>query len=224
MDNEGKSINAYLRVIKYMPRSAAQNMSLDEVLFDTFKSGAVFRTYTWDNAYTTIGYFQKNDCGALRRLTGGLTVNHKDDISYSFIASSASCPFVYNENETYKILHTAIQKAILKAGFETSFLEIKTGAASNICVQTLCESDLIYQGKKVAGSCLRRRGNKILVQGSLHIMLAEEQKNIFHDAFAKETAAFMELEILQKDFSEDEIRKSEIIAKEKYLNDKWNFK
>ena len=180
MNKERLAINDGLRVIKYKPRSAVENMALDEVLFDLFKGGAVLRTYIWDAAYTTIGYFQKNVSGAVRRLTGGLTVCHKDDISYSFIASLDNWPFVYNENKTYKLLHTAIQKALLKTGFKTSFLENKQGLTNNICVQTLCESDLIYQGKKVVGSCLRRRGNKILVQGSVHIILTEEQKETLH--------------------------------------------
>jgi lipoate-protein ligase A len=219
-----KNKEIYLRVIKYIPRSAAQNMALDEVLFDLFESGAVFRTYTWDKAYATIGYFQKNDCGAVRRLTGGLTVEHKDDVSYSFIASSIYWPFVYNENETYKTLHTAIQNALLKTGFETSFLESRQGSSNNICVQTLCESDLMYKGRKVVGSCMRRRGNKILIQGSVHIILSDEQKSIFHDAFAKELARFTNLEIFQKDFSQDEIQKAQKLSKEKYSNDKWNFK
>ncbi|MDR2191576.1 MAG: hypothetical protein LBO62_01675 [Endomicrobium sp.] len=213
-----------LRLIEYAPRSAAMNMALDEVLFEAFNGGAVLRTYTWDKGYTTVGYFQKNNCGGVRRLTGGLTVNHKDDISYSFISSSECWRFVYNENETYKTLHTAIRKAVSEIGFETSFLENKTGAANNICVQTLCESDLMYQGRKVVGSCMRRRGNKILVQGSIHIPLSEKQKKIFHNIFAKELADFMNLEILSKDFTEDEIKIAETIAKEKYANDKWNFK
>jgi lipoate-protein ligase A len=224
MNNDKLTINFGLRVIKYKPRSAAQNMALDEVLFDSFKGGAILRTYVWDAAYTTIGYFQKNDCGALRRLTGGLSVCHKDDISYSFIASSDSWSFVYNESETYKILHTVIQKALLKTGFETSFLESRQGLPNNICVQTLCEGDLTYNGRKVVGSCMRRRGNKILIQGSVHIILSEKQKELFHRAFTKELTNYMKLDIVQKDFTREEIQKAEIIAKEKYENDKWNFK
>ena len=213
-----------MRLIKYAPRSAVLNMALDEVLFDGFAQSAVLRTYTWDDAYTTIGYFQKNDCNAVRRLTGGLTVNHKDDISYSFIVSSENWPFIYNENETYKTLHKAIQKALLETGFETSFLEDKQSAVNTVCVQTLCESDLMYKGRKVAGSCMRRRGNKILIQGSVHIILNEKQKDIFHCSFAKNLADFMKLEISEKDFTPEEIRQSEKIAEEKYGNDNWNLK
>jgi lipoate-protein ligase A len=234
-----------LRLIKYLPRTAAQNMSLDEVLFDDFNSrrgvgeqspgksvfAAVLRTYTWDKPYTTIGYFQKNDCGAVRRLTGGLTVKHKDDLSFSLITSGESWPFVYSENETYKTLHTAVQKALAAAGFETSFLKNRQGLQNNICVQTLCESDLIRQGKKVVGSCMRRRGNKILVQGSVHIILSEKQKDVFHNAFAKELFAFAagkETEFFNekppRDFTRDEIEKAALIAQKKYDNPQWNFR
>ncbi|GHT10879.1 hypothetical protein AGMMS49571_00260 [Endomicrobiia bacterium] len=78
-----------LRWIDDIPRNAAMNMALDEMLFNEYKNNPVLRTYYWDNAYTTIGYFQKakdaGGSGLVRRFTGGLTVNHHNDISYSVI-------------------------------------------------------------------------------------------------------------------------------------------
>jgi len=214
----------FLRLIKFAPRSAQENMALDEVLFSGFTSGAILRTYTWDKQYSTIGYSQKNDCSAVRRLTGGLAVNHKDDVSYSFISSIENWKFVYSETNTYKNLHAAVQKALLETGFNCSFLESKQGAANNICLQTLCENDLLYNGKKVVGSCLRRRRTKILVQGSVHIKLDDKQKEIFHAAFAKAAANLMNLEIEEKDFSPKEIADAEILAAQKYANPAWNNK
>ncbi|MCL2334779.1 MAG: hypothetical protein FWC57_01795, partial [Endomicrobia bacterium] len=95
-----------LRFILDGARNAVMNMAIDEILFDGLKEGAVLRLYSWDNSYTTIGYFQKNDSNAVRRLTGGLLVNHKDDLSYSFCADAQSWPYVYSQSDTYKHLHT----------------------------------------------------------------------------------------------------------------------
>ena len=97
-----------LRWIKDKPRNAVMNMSIDEMLFNEYSAIPVLRTYYWDNSYTTIGYFQKaKDVVAkdfVRRFTGGLTVNHQHDVSYCFIASSKYWN-IYDQNETYKIIH-----------------------------------------------------------------------------------------------------------------------
>ena len=208
-----------LRLIKYLKNSAEMNMALDEVIFDNYSGKPCLRLYGWTSPRATIGYFQKNDCNSVRRMTGGLTVNHDEDVSYSFVTGADNWGFIYSEPETFKTLHTAIQKALSKVGFECSFLPSKQGAANNICVQTLYENDLMYDGKKVVGSCSRRRGTKILVQGSIHLKLNDAQKEEFQTAFARELGDFA-----VKEFSLEELVAAETIAKEKYSDDKWNLK
>jgi lipoate-protein ligase A len=217
-----------LRLIKSQPDNAAMNMAFDEILLENYSGQPVLRTYTWDAPYTTIGYFQKiaqlENLNHTRRLTGGLTVHHKDDISYSFTASSDDWKFIYNESNTYKYLHSAIQKALADIGIETSFLEVNNAVVNNICVQTMYANDLMYQGRKIVGSCLRRRGNKILAQGSVHIHLEDKQKDSLSINFAKHLSQFMNLEVSQRNFTADEITKAKQKAQEVYLNKQWNNK
>ncbi|MDR1942020.1 MAG: hypothetical protein LBQ47_06815 [Endomicrobium sp.] len=236
-----------LRIIKHRPQNAAMNMALDETLFIRHcaqiqdkdpaqrRPAPVLRFYSWDGAYATIGYFQKNLCNGVRRITGGLTVFHKDDLSYGFISDINSWEHVYSEPQTYKILHTSIQKALLKINIACSFLPAKEGGVNNICVQTLYENDLIYKGEKVVGSCSRRRAAALLVQGSVHIKLDDAQKEIFQTAFAQE----LSLCILksqpalpgalceswyEQDLTEEELKQAEILAAEKYCDKSWNNK
>jgi lipoate-protein ligase A len=216
-----------LRWIDDFPRNAVMNMALDEMLFDEYKNNPVLRTYYWDNAYTTIGYFQKvkdtDGSGFVRRFTGGLTVNHHNDISYSIIISSDFFN-IYNQQEIYRNIHLAIQKALPLLGINSIILDKKTGDTSSICVQTFCENDLILNGKKIAGSCLRRRGSKLIVQGSVHIHLNDTEKKVFSVNFAKNTAGFLKTEIKTSSFNNNDIKQAQKIAGEKYSNLQWNNK
>jgi lipoate-protein ligase A len=204
------------------------NMALDEALFNNYLTVPVLRFYTWNGAYTTIGYFQKHaklkKKNFTRRFTGGLTVYHENDISYSFITSSNEWNFVYSQNDTFKQIHLAIQKALNNLDIHTILLNSANDITNDICVQTKYANDLIYHDKKILGSCSRRRGNKILVQGSLYIKLSDKQKNILCEETAKNLTQCMDREIIECDFTNTEIERAKVLAKKIYLNPQWNEK
>ncbi|MDR0399285.1 MAG: hypothetical protein LBH33_05805 [Endomicrobium sp.] len=216
-----------LRWIKDKPRNAVMNMSIDEMLFNEYSTIPVLRTYYWDNSYTTIGYFQKaKDVAAkdfVRRFTGGLTVNHQHDVSYCFIASSKYWD-VYDQNETYKIIHSSIKKALGECGVYVSMLKEKTDHVDNICVNTFYTNDLVFQGKKIVGSCLRRRGGKLIVQGSIHVHLETHITDLFSEMFAKSLASVMNKDLTETSLDKSDIEKALIVAEERYLNASWNNK
>jgi lipoate-protein ligase A len=217
-----------LRWIDDVPRNAVMNMSLDEMLFNEYKNEPILRTYYWDNAYTTIGYFQNSkDTGGnkfVRRFTGGLTVNHRNDISYSFIVASDFWK-VYNQHFTYKNIHFAIQRALEVLGISSEVLDEKRGDISSIfCTKTFYENDLISNGRKIVGSCLRRRGNKLIVQGSIHVDLNNDNRKNFSKEFTKNIAEFLQIEIKKYNLSNYDIEYAKRVAVEKYSNPKWNNK
>ncbi|AKL97863.1 lipoate--protein ligase family protein [Endomicrobium proavitum] len=212
-----------LLFIKDKPRNAAMNMAIDEVIFDNLQDDAVLRIYLWDKAYTTIGYFQKNEAEATRRLTGGLLVNHKNDVSYGFCANAQSWQHIYNQEDTYKYIHTAIKKALKALGYNSNFAQV-TSQKQTLCVQTLYTDDLMYNGKKILGSCMRRRGKKILVQGSVHLQLEDAAIEKFAAEFAKNLAEILDTNFKEIKLTDAHLQKAKAIAEEKYLNDSWNKK
>src|ERR1700760_1542716 len=111
-----------LRLIREdRPRSAAENMALDEVLFLTAMC-PVFRSYRWVRPSVSIGYFTPwNEVAArfpgrdlVRRWTGGGIVEHGQDFTYSLV-----CPG--NKNlpttvEFYRVVHLAISNILQESG------------------------------------------------------------------------------------------------------------
>jgi lipoate-protein ligase A len=216
-----------LHWIKDTYRNAVMNMSIDEMLFNEYGDIPVLRTYYWDNAYTTVGYFQKaKDVivkDFVRRFTGGFTVNHQHDISYGFIVSSKDWN-VYSQDETYKIIHLAIKKTLEECGIYTIMLKDKAGYSNSICVNTFYTNDLVYRGKKIVGSCLRRRGSKIMVQGSVHAHLDSDTADLFSRLFAKNLSSSINKSAMEIKLDDHYIQKALSIAKERYSNNVWNNK
>ena len=218
---------AVLRFINDTARNAPLNMALDEILFESICAGSssALRVYMWDSECSTIGYFQKNAYNppAVRRFTGGLLVCHGTDISYSFNANSSQWPFVYNQELTYKNIHTCIQSALREQAVDCELSAADFGKPNGICVQTVYNYDLMSQGKKIAGSCQRRRGKNIFVQGSVHVNSLVD-KNAFALEFARDIAEIMNAGVLEKSFTSAEISAAQILSQNKYSSDEWNLK
>ncbi len=74
------------------PRSAAENMAVDEVLLCT-ADYPVFRSYGWIRPSVSFGYFipwkevvsQYAERDLVRRWTGGGIVEHGEDFTYSLV-------------------------------------------------------------------------------------------------------------------------------------------
>jgi lipoate-protein ligase A len=158
-----------------------ENMAIDEALFlSAVERGGqpTLRVYCWSAPCFTIGYFQQagaHDAGGLpvtRRLTGGLTVRHGADLSYALIADHAAFPQVYDQSAAYQLVHTGIRNAVRTFGIPAEFHVPGTRttpvSAATLCVQSHIQHDLLVDGIKIAGSCQRRRGDVVLIQGSLH--------------------------------------------------------
>ncbi len=236
-----------LRCVNDIPRDCVLNIALDEFFFTKEPFENVFRFYRWTEPAYTIGYFQKigkledwklgnnneKTTNFVRRLTGGLAVLHSTDLSYSLIVSDDIWEYIYDQEKTYKIIHENIRKSLQKINIfcdSTKQPEIdnNTSVLSNnktqnfSCVQTLYKDDLLLKGRKIVGSCQRRRGKKILVEGSIHLNLSDEQTNIFSQEFFNNLSKELKCSIINKKLTETEINYGENLCKEKYCTDKWN--
>jgi lipoyl(octanoyl) transferase len=229
---------AKFRFIISPPANGPQNMAIDEALFNAKikhpQSPASVRIYTWDKPCITIGYFQKHNefsgygLAITRRMTGGLSVVHNDDVSFSFIVDDNSWKHVYNQEKTYENIHFGIKIALENCGIKAEFVDdkVKTNnnaAKGNVCVQTFYPYDLRIENKKIAGSCQRRRGKNLLVQGSIHL-----PKNINRPKFYEYWETVLKnrfgLEIEKGVLSQDEMKDAEVIEKTKYSDESWSKK
>ncbi|HBU70288.1 MAG TPA: hypothetical protein DEE98_07915 [Elusimicrobia bacterium] len=220
------------RFINSGPMDGADNMALDEAefLYKASKDTEVssFRVYWWSEPCVTIGYFQKHNdfldykLPIFRRMTGGLAVRHWPDISYSLVTGEDEWPAIYDQNQTYKLIHSGIKKAMNALGIKSEFSPARNDK-SLLCVKTIFEYDLISSGKKLVGSSQRRRGKTLLVQGSIHIP----------EGTGKQAAAAALLEgwqdELQTRFSVGapesfELQTMKELAATKYNSPEWNLK
>ncbi len=210
-------------------RDCKINIALDEIFFIQEPFVPIIRFYRWTSPAYTIGYFQhiselenKKKYEVVRRLTGGLAVLHDTDLSYSFIVSSKQWNYVYNQEETYRILHTQMKNALKDIEIncdDETIVNITPNKFS--CVNTFYKDDIFLKGKKIIGSCQRRRGKKILVEGSIHLKISDEQVNIFTKSFFEKISKFLNGTIYITSLDKKYVKEADILAKNKYNNEKW---
>ncbi len=179
------------------PRSGAANMARDEYLFHLCheKKMGFLRLYSWEKPTFSFGvsqriaravnvdYFAHNDnrCSYVRRITGGKTVLHDDEITYAVISSE---DIFYKSNDLYKsymlisrVLVDAFQAVGLDAYLSrgsSSSSHLALSKSSNPCFSFPTPNELEINGKKIAGSAQKRDSRALLQHGSIPISMNYE--------------------------------------------------
>lgn len=127
-------------------------------------------------------------------------MEHGSDLLYSVMARKDSFPTFKLVRTSYLSFHEAIQDALQRLGVETRLFrcdEAKKQAQDKFsrrhseiepCFQNLVATDLLFQGKKIAGGAQWRRGPAFLHQGSIlppFPIPFFELKSEFLEAFTK---------------------------------------
>ncbi|MCD6589987.1 lipoate--protein ligase family protein [Candidatus Woesearchaeota archaeon] len=137
------------------------NMALDEALLEyAIKKGeAIIRLYTWKKPGITIGFFQRvndvinieearrNGIEYTRRITGGGTVIHSDEYTYTVIM-----PAKNSIAKSYEEICGCIVKALRDLRINAIFQPI---------------NDIAVNGLKISGSAQTRRDGWLLQHGTL---------------------------------------------------------
>lgn len=158
-------------------RSGPEAMAIDEWLLETAEV-AVLRTYRWLGNWASIGYFGKiadarghfPDVDIVRRWTGGGTVVHRDDWTYSLIVPRSEPLANLRGAESYGQIHKALAAALWveKIGVRPSDEVEETGAS--LCFENPVPHDLVSEdGRKIAGAGQRRTRHGLLHQGSVAV-------------------------------------------------------
>lgn len=172
------------------PRSAAEQMAIDESLLQSAKS-PVIRFYQWADPAITIGHFVSRDSVAAlypgleiaRRRTGGGIVEHGDDVTFALAIprteasdhSRFASLLRAAASERYRWIHERLASALRTCGIAAVVSEAESPSEENRepgrCFASPVVSDVIdpVSGRKIAGGAQRRSREGWLHQGSVRL-------------------------------------------------------
>lgn len=170
---------------------AAMNMAIDEALMLRQKEDALptLRFYGWTHPSFSFGYFQKiaeevdvqkcreRGIGLVRRPTGGGTVIHGWDLTYT-VAVPLDNPLVpKNTLESYRIIHECIIEGLQQLSIKAEHFSENTSVnkkLQNICLTNPTKYDVLIDNKKVAGAAQRRKRGVLLHQGYIALDMPQD--------------------------------------------------
>jgi hypothetical protein len=159
------------------PCDAAFNMALDEALMNLAPQlgRPVLRFYGWTQLAASFGYFQHHaEIGRttklrplVRRPTGGGLVPHDADWTYSLTFPPTHEWYSLSATESYQRVHEWIRDSFTKLGVATELAPCCRKSAPGQCFVGHEKSDVLWQGRKIAGAAQRRTKTGLLIQGSV---------------------------------------------------------
>jgi lipoate-protein ligase A len=246
--------------------SAAENMARDEYLFNRCheKKMGFFRLYSWKNPSFSFGVSQKitkaidvdfinnNNCSYVRRITGGKTVLHDDEITYAVISSE---DIFYKDNDlhrSYMLISIVLMNAFNALGINAYLSKgslTHLSKSNNPCFSFPTPNELEIHGKKIVGSAQKRNKKALLQHGSIPISMnydlyasgtrspakiikrnmttlgevSDKTKNDLNQALVEGFQAFIRKPMEEYEFDREE---KEVIAEieKKYNSKEWNHK
>ncbi|MEE8450552.1 MAG: hypothetical protein V3R99_01520 [Thermoguttaceae bacterium] len=169
------------------PSPGAWNMAVDEVLLDwsAAEGGCCWRFYRWEEPTLSLGYFQdyadrwqheaSRDCPIVRRLTGGGTLLHDQELTYSIVVPTGH-PLAVGRHTLYETVHNSLISVLARFGVraqlcapagDSNSVTVDPEAEPFLCFERRSPSDVVVGSTKVAGSAQRRRRGAVLQHGSV---------------------------------------------------------
>ncbi|HEX3818661.1 MAG TPA: hypothetical protein VHW03_10275 [Chthoniobacterales bacterium] len=212
------------RLIAYDDRSRADaptNMAIDEALLELSDQPAL-RFYGWHRPALSFGYFgkfadvagERGKRELVRRWTGGGSVPHGDDLTYSLITPAAHPAFQLGPTAVYAKLHRAIRDALADEGFAAQLAPSAAPKISDACFANPVRDDVLLGERKIAGAAQRRTRRGLLQQGSIQLPNLSAG---FRDRFTRALAA----EIEARKIPGQIFSRAKVLAAEKYATDGW---
>jgi lipoate---protein ligase len=185
--------------------SAKKNMEIDKNLLKNLikKSIPMFHFYDWIENCATFGYFidiknfinlsfaKKNNIQFAKRPTGGGIIFHVWDMAFSFLMPSNHKFFSKNVLQNYKFVNELVLNAVCEfQKLSNPYLTKNDFLAKNenskyFCMARPTKYDVILDGKKIAGAAQRSTKDGYLHQGSISIMMPDE--NLLNNLFLENT-------------------------------------
>lgn len=157
-----------------LARSGPEAMAMDEWLLG-YATHPILRIYGWDGEWGSLGYFGKltdamgglSGVNLVRRWTGGGTVDHRCDWTYSLIVPRRYELARMKSGESYRAIHEILIDVLKAEGGEPD-LAPANGKSGGMCFENPVEFDVMNAaGEKLAGAAQRRGKLGLLHQGSV---------------------------------------------------------
>lgn len=204
-----------------MPRGGAEQMALDEVLFES-AGQPVLRHYRWAGEVVTFGRAQslaeavraQPGLPAVRRWTGGGIVRHGRDWTFSLVVPHGEPFAALPPSETYRLLHAAAAEALQSCGVAARLARAEEALAGPACFESPSPFDILGVGGKLCGGAQRRTRRGFLHQGSI-------QCAGLPTAFGGILAGFLAAEVRPFRLSAATEAGAAVLARDKYGSALW---
>lgn len=172
--------------------SGAVNMAIDEALLCMFAPEAsqpILRTYGWDPPALSLGRFQKTeevldldsccrgtDVSVVRRVSGGGTIFHADELTYSIVCSPGQIPSTASVKDSFRVLTEFLIDFYRMLGLNACYAidtvsdTERLGVRTAFCFAGKETFDILIGGKKIGGNAQRRYKNVIFQHGSIPVI------------------------------------------------------
>ena len=163
------------------------NMAIDEAMLLTQSTGfhPTLRVYDWLRPAFSFGYFQRlseevdvSACDThgielVRRMTGGGTVIHGWDVTYTVIVPHGSGTLPKDISGAYCALSDCLINGLQRLGINVGHQIEKPleENAPNICLTNPAQYDTLLNEKKIAGISQRRNQTGVMYQGYIALDL-----------------------------------------------------
>lgn len=172
--------------------SAEENMRQDAKMLDEadILPGPTIHFYEWKNPSVTYGYFTNPaqllnleavkalELDLARRPTGGGIVFHLFDMAFSIVVPSHAPQFSTNTLDNYAWVNQAVLQSVnIFLGVERDLTLIPedslalSASCSSFCMAKPTKYDVVWQGKKIAGSAQRKTRKGFLHQGTIALVM-----------------------------------------------------
>lgn len=157
-----------------LSRSGPEAMAVDEWLLG-YATHPILRIYGWDGEWGSLGYFGKltdamvglSGVNLVRRWTGGGTVDHRCDWTYSLIVPLSYELARMKGGKSYRAIHEILTDVLKTEGGDPD-LAPANGKSGGMCFENPVEFDVMNAaGEKLAGAAQRRGMLGLLHQGSV---------------------------------------------------------
>ncbi|MBI3962820.1 MAG: threonylcarbamoyl-AMP synthase [Deinococcus sp.] len=169
----------FLRIIIDLPASGLWNMAVDQALLEQ-AAVPTLRLYQWAPPAVSVGrshwppphqlFLRAEQRGyhLVRRLTGGGTILHDDELTYALVAPAARLP--QGVAAAFAFLTAAVRDALKQLGLDT---QLAKGDRLNhpLCFAQQASGEVTWRGRKLIGSAQARRRGWLLQHGALPLTL-----------------------------------------------------